>query len=212
MSLRRDPFGLALNHLRRQLATGAIGPGQPIIIQDLAAELTLSPTPIREALARLAGEGVIEVRQGGGYRLWSADAVDLADLYETHLCVLLSSLRLLVSEPGRRAAPGEVEADTPIDVTEAAFDALTRACGNRMLVAWRRNVAQRLGWARRAEALVFDDLATEARQLVADLAEAADPSDQARRVANFHRRRREGAELIARAIRDLGVRGNIIPI
>ena len=214
MSLRRDPFGLALSHLRHQLATGAIRPGQALIIQDLAAELGLSPTPLREALARLAGEGLVESRRGGGYRVWSADAVDLADLYEAHLCAVLSSLRLQVSEPARRGAPDELDTGeaSPVGITEAAFDALARACGNRVLIDWRRSLAQRLGWARRVEGLVFDDVADEARRLVRELGEAADPADQARTVAAFHRRRRDGAEFIARALRDLKMHEKIRPI
>ncbi|WP_340646135.1 GntR family transcriptional regulator [Phenylobacterium sp.] len=211
MSLRRDPFGEALGHLRRQLAIGAIWPGQALIIQDLAAELKLSPTPVREALARLAGEGLIEVRQGGGYRLWSADAVDLADLYEAHLSALLSSLRMLVAEPGRRVDSGDRDGDegSVVEVTDAAFDGLVRACGNRVLLTWRRSLAQRLVWARRVEALVFDDAEVEARRLLHDLARTPDPPDQARVVASFHRRRRDGAELIARALRDLGEQESI---
>lgn len=210
MSERRDPFGLALGHVRQQLASGVIWPGQALIIQDLAAELKLSPTPVREALARLAGEGLIEVRRGGGYQLWTADAVDLADLYEAHQCALLSSLRILVSEPGRRRSVQDGTDGAPaVEATEAAFDALVRACGNRMLLAWRRRLAQRLTWARRAEALVFEDAEAEARSLLEDLAETSDPADQARIVAAFHRRRRDGAELIARALRDLGSRGSI---
>ena len=205
MSLRRDPFGLALGHLRRQLTTGAFWPGQALIIQDLALDLKLSPTPVREALARLAGEGLIEARQRGGYRVCALDAVDLADLYEAHLSALLSSLRILLREPGRRAAPSEAAVDQaePGDITEQAFDGLARACGNRILVSWRRSLSDRLAWARRAEAVVFEDLAVEAGALVSDLAEFRDPAKQARLVAGFHRRRRDGADLIARALRDL---------
>lgn len=211
MSLRRDPFGLALGHLRRQLATGAFWPGQALIIQDLALDLKLSPTPVREALARLAGEGLIEARQRGGYRVCSLDAVDLADLYEAHLSALLSSLRILLNEPDRRAAPPEAateEAEAG-EITELAFDALARACGNRMLVSWRRSLSDRLAWARRAEALVFEDLAVEADDLVRDLAERHDPARQARVVASFHRRRRDAADPIARAMRDLEGRGSM---
>lgn len=214
LSLRRDPFGLAIGYLRQQLATGVVWPGEPLIIQDIAAELKLSPTPIREALARLAGEGLIEVRQGGGYRLWPADAVDLADLYEAHLCALLSGLRLLVNEPARGVAVVSAQ-DQDGDVlalTEAAFDALVRACGNRVLLAWRRSLAQRLTWARRAEAVVFGDVEAEARGLIENLTRATDPGEQARAVAGFHRRRRDGAELIARVLRDLGSRESIVQI
>ena len=54
---RRDTFGLALNELRVRVRDGRAAPGTPLMVSDLAEELKLSPTPVREALAWLAGEG-----------------------------------------------------------------------------------------------------------------------------------------------------------
>lgn len=63
----RDPYHSALNALAGFAAAGRFGWGEPLVATALAEELRLSPTPVREALARLAGEGVIEHRPGRGY-------------------------------------------------------------------------------------------------------------------------------------------------
>ena len=61
-----EPFHVALATLRERLRTGAYRPGVRITAVDLADELRLSNTPVREALARLAGEGLVEDRRGQG--------------------------------------------------------------------------------------------------------------------------------------------------
>ena len=78
----RDPFGEALSELRMRLRQGELRPGAPLVVMDLAQSLGLSATPVREALAFLAGEGLIEGRRGAarGYlagRLGSAEIADL---------------------------------------------------------------------------------------------------------------------------------------
>ena len=50
---RSGPFLSALTELRRRIARGAYRPQMHLAAADLAAELGLSPTPMREALARL---------------------------------------------------------------------------------------------------------------------------------------------------------------
>ncbi|WP_392354013.1 GntR family transcriptional regulator [Brevundimonas sp. LF-1] len=57
-----------------------------MVVTTLARELGLSPTPVREALARLAGEGVIEHWPGRGYfapRLAASDIVEALRLSST---------------------------------------------------------------------------------------------------------------------------------
>ena len=67
MARNRDPFASALRTLRERAIAGAFSPGKPIIILDEAQSLGLSTTPIREALAWLGGEGLIERAPAGGY-------------------------------------------------------------------------------------------------------------------------------------------------
>ena len=76
----RDPYHSALNALAGFAAAGRFGWGEPLVATALAEELRLSPTPVREALARLAGEGVIEHRPGRGYFAPSPTASDIAEM------------------------------------------------------------------------------------------------------------------------------------
>ena len=46
--------------LRRNLLSGRIAPGKPLTIRGLAEILHVSPMPVREALHRLACEGVVQ--------------------------------------------------------------------------------------------------------------------------------------------------------
>jgi DNA-binding GntR family transcriptional regulator len=48
--------------LRNALITGRIVPGRGVTLRGLAAELGVSPMPVREAIRRVAAEGGLEVR------------------------------------------------------------------------------------------------------------------------------------------------------
>ena len=63
---QRDPFGSTLISLRAALEYG-LAPGQHLSVADIAASLKLSTSPVREALSRLCGEGLVEDRRGLGY-------------------------------------------------------------------------------------------------------------------------------------------------
>jgi DNA-binding GntR family transcriptional regulator len=52
--------------IKEAILSGAFGPNQPLIEEQLAALLQISRTPVREALAILEHEGLIGPRQGRG--------------------------------------------------------------------------------------------------------------------------------------------------
>ena len=106
----QDPFSHAVAVLRGQLRSGRLVQGEQLMATVIARELELSPTPVREALARLAGEGLIEDRRGAGYFAWRLDAVDLLELHDLQAGYFMAAL-------ARDAGPA---AGTPI---EAAGDA-----------------------------------------------------------------------------------------
>ncbi|CAN5204267.1 GntR family transcriptional regulator [soil metagenome] len=77
----RDPFDRTLETLRHRLAKAGPMQGAPLPISALAEELGVSPTPVREVLARLAGEELI-VRTPHGYAALLHDPVQIAELYD----------------------------------------------------------------------------------------------------------------------------------
>lgn len=60
---------LAYRRLRGAILSGALAPGDPLRIDELAGELALSRTPVREALARLRDEGLVQTRPRSGTRV-----------------------------------------------------------------------------------------------------------------------------------------------
>ncbi|HEY1042396.1 MAG TPA: GntR family transcriptional regulator [Telluria sp.] len=61
-----DATGRAYLILRERIVSGGLLPGSRVSEHDLAAELGVSRTPVHEAVRRLAGEQLIEVRPRAG--------------------------------------------------------------------------------------------------------------------------------------------------
>lgn len=190
-----EPFFIAVNVLRERLRTGDIRPGARVNAVDLADELRLSTTPVREALSRLAGEGLLEDRRGQGYFVRGLSAADIADLYRISLAQLLIAL-----EPRRGSRDGEGEADAdpdadPIARTELAFRRWVVQAGSRVLVREFRMLQIQLGPVRRLEWRIIPDLSAEATSLLAR-ARDAPRGEWLSQLRQFHARRiREATRL-----------------
>jgi DNA-binding GntR family transcriptional regulator len=59
----------AYRRLRGAILSGALAPGDPLRIDELAGQLALSRTPVREALARLRDEGLVQTRPRSGTKV-----------------------------------------------------------------------------------------------------------------------------------------------
>jgi hypothetical protein len=68
-------------NLRQRILSHAYRPGARLDAADLADTLSSSVTPVRDALNRLAGEGLVEAHSGEGFNLPAVDEPGLADLY-----------------------------------------------------------------------------------------------------------------------------------
>jgi predicted ArsR family transcriptional regulator len=198
MMRRRDPFGEALAAIRNRVRTGAVPPSAPLVVEDLAADLRLSPTPVREALAHLAGCGVIEGRRAGGrgYAAWPLTGGELAHLYRLHEALAACAWDGGRDLAGPGAGTGGAVGDDLAARAEGFFARLARRGGGPLLRQMQDALADRLHLARLAEPRVLDDVAAELAAL-----EAHDPAEQglARALRDYHRRRLARAEIIARA-------------
>ncbi|MBA4807694.1 MAG: GntR family transcriptional regulator [Brevundimonas sp.] len=143
----RDPYHDALTALAAFAGSGRFGWGEPLVATALAAELDLSQTPVREALARLAGEGLIEHRPGRGYYAPSPGADDIADLYELHRRLAHWAIDLLETSGPAGPLPGAGEGGV-----ERFFTELARAPGRAVLAQAHWRLTLRLRPIRRVEA------------------------------------------------------------
>ncbi len=80
--------------LRKMLLDGQFTAGERLVEDRIAQELGISRTPLREALHRLAQEGILEKRSGGGYivrslqRVEIEDAITIRAMLESHAALL----------------------------------------------------------------------------------------------------------------------------
>jgi DNA-binding GntR family transcriptional regulator len=113
--------------------------------ERLATLLGVSRTPVREALTRLAGDGLVEKRPDGGYYPAEPDLGSLRDLYEIRVTLELRGLQRAVEsgtahdpallEPLRdtwRALRDDPPAPDPdfVSLDEGFHIVLSRASGN----------------------------------------------------------------------------------
>ena len=200
MARNRDPFTQALSSLRERIQSGLLAGGSPVIVQDEARRLNLSTTPIREALARLSGEGLVQRAPSGGYVTVRLDASAVRDRYAMqgqylHFAISLNRRALGGASP---PAPNPDPNAPSLAITQL-FSTIVCNAGNRMLWEGYDKVSRQLEPLRRLEPLLFDDLHTESEALyhayARDLSCAfPDVSDR------FHERRVAAAGVLAALI------------
>jgi len=67
--------------VRLSLRAGSFAPGERMVESALAQDLAVSRSPVREALARLAAEGLLESR-ANGFHVAAPNARDMAEIFE----------------------------------------------------------------------------------------------------------------------------------
>ena len=219
MSPPRDSFGSALSALRQRLRDGLDLPGAALPINLIAAELRLSPTPVREALSRLAGEGLVD-KKGPAYTRPNLDALALAELYGLRLLYLSAAMTADVDRRVRRRqlpppepfSFGAALAQAPASharVVETLYLEIVRHADDRMLGQAYQNAAERLAPFQPLELQVLPNLMGEAFGIVTAFETSDMPALRAG-VRTHHRRRAGVAEVLVRLAAGAKYRPDII--
>jgi DNA-binding GntR family transcriptional regulator len=103
--------------IRERIVRGSLERGTRIHQEDLAEELGISRTPVREALRRLAAEGLVEMRTNRGARVADIELRDMRPAYEARLVI----------EPGAARLAGALRPPAPLTRMRAALSAQRRA-------------------------------------------------------------------------------------
>ena len=135
---RPEPLGdRVYATLREYVRAGRIPTGQPLQEAALAAQLGVSRTPVREALARLASEGLVEA-EGRSFTLPALSVGDIEDIYALRFLLEPEALRLIAAEkPERKTlAPLRAALDDMAAAHEARDGAAFMEANYRYRDAW----------------------------------------------------------------------------
>ncbi len=106
--------------LRALLRSGQIAAGQPLQELQLAERLGVSRTPVREAMTRLAGEGLL-ASDGRSFTVPKLSLRDVDDIYEVRFLIEPAAIRGVAAFTGERAVRA------PLDAALAAAAAAHKA-------------------------------------------------------------------------------------
>lgn len=95
----------ATDRLREAILGGDLRAGARLGEVELAERLGLSRTPVREALSRLAAEGLVDLRSHRGARVASFSAADLDGIFDVRLALEPEATARAVGT----VSPGDVE-------------------------------------------------------------------------------------------------------
>ena len=109
----------AYEQIRRRILDNAWPPGHRALEQEVALALGMSRTPVREALLRLQGEGLVEVIPRHGMRVLPVSPNDMREIYQ-----ILTALECMAAELLARRLPSDKELEPLVADTKAMDKAL----------------------------------------------------------------------------------------
>lgn len=136
--------------LKRRIMSAELSRGSRVDVEGLAAELSVSPSPVKDALRQLAREGLVEIKARSGTHIRTFDQRDVNEIYDCRRMIEPAAAAIVAT----RGATGDLrvtlqatidgllaasEGDNflrPIEVSEADavfHRAIIEASGNRVL-------------------------------------------------------------------------------
>ena len=201
--------------LRRMAAEFVIKPDERIREGEMAARLSVSRTPLREALNRLVSEGFLTFTSGQGFFCRSLTPDRILDLYEARAAVECEAMRLAIAratDTDISALKADLDRSEPLyetatdriallEMDEAFHMALTRMSHNAELANMLTNINGRIRYVRM---IGLDMDRSEPRRMTAHRAilDALAARDQARALYTLRAHIELRKEDATRAVRD----------
>lgn len=146
----------AYQELRHRIITKQLKPGQRLPEVNIAVQMGVSRTPVREALRRLASEGLVIIIPNSGARLAAPTLREIQDTFlvrEQLECLAISLAAEKIGERHLRRleealleearAIYEKNLETYLEVNEAFHKAVADAGGNRVIAEYVENILAR---------------------------------------------------------------------
>lgn len=154
--------------LRDRIVSGALPPNSRLDLESLAAEFSVSVTPVRDAVRLLERDGLVVVQARKGVFTAAADVKAFRDVFDTRIAleclavetaahgiptVALDELQGAYDEAAERLAGAGVDEEAilgPIDGT--LHDLIVRHCANAVVRELMESLRSRTAWVRRVAA------------------------------------------------------------
>ena len=137
-----------LDAIKHAVLTGGLAPGQPLVEAELAAQLGVSKTPVREALKILSGAGLVTMSPYKGASVRMVDDALAHSVYDIRLLLEPEAVRRAAALDGEAGREHWDAAAAALDAADLATDradrqqanrefhrALYAGCGNDLMVA-----------------------------------------------------------------------------
>ena len=142
----RSVVGLAYDEIRSLIVSGAVGPGSRLGQAEFADQLGISRTSVREALRRLAGDGLVEFEVNRGFFVLDIGLDSVLQRLEARLVLEPAIARLAAKrrvDADLEAMRATIEAERAARSSDDAHDA-SRAFHMAMATATRNDALVRL--------------------------------------------------------------------
>lgn len=151
----------AYAHLERAILIGELKPRERLVEAELAEQLGLSRTPVREALRRLEERGLVRILPHRGAVVADLSAEEVESIYEVRVCLegLAARLAAAALTPAQLARIGQLEGACArlassgdilalMAANDQFHDAIYGAAGNPCLLELIRQLRQRVNLLR----------------------------------------------------------------
>jgi DNA-binding GntR family transcriptional regulator len=138
---RRTAHQLVLETLRRAILTGRIPSGTRLVQAELAEQLKVSTTPVREALRDLATEGLIKLDAHRGAEVRSLSVPEVSEIYRLRSILEPEAMRLAIERisDDEIATAAKIQARADEETDTAAWTELNQQFHNVFVDAARSN-------------------------------------------------------------------------
>jgi len=138
--------------LKEQITNEELKPGERLLDDQLASMFGVSRTPVREALARLATEGLVEIVPRGGVYVKKLTREDIEDIYEIRkvlealaarkAATLITDREIKKLDALFEKVRGSTEKDCKafIDLDVKLHDTILKSCHNKKLTSIMDNL------------------------------------------------------------------------
>nr|WP_245200079.1 GntR family transcriptional regulator [Herbaspirillum sp. LeCh32-8] len=187
--------------LREDIFDMRLLPGDQITETEIAAFFKVSRTPVRQALQRLQGDGLMQGYVRGGWEVVPIDFKRFADLYEMRKLIETHAVRRLCARDAAQpldlsavdalratwcvpAAAREPDGPRAAQLDEVFHQTLVRAAGNQEMADTFDRLTDRIRIVRRLDFLYGDCLHStyEEHAAILDCIAAGDVDDAMRRM------------------------------